>query len=401
MGTKVGAVPEGEGGRVVISRDGDLGSEPKRRGPGRLWSEENEGDTMTSKIRTVLVSVCLTALGCSASMQDDLVRDVVIERARSVSDFGDAPGLQVLICGSAGPVAAPGRASNCVAVAAGGKIYVVDVGAGSAASLGRLRVRMPKVAGVLLTHFHSDHITELGELNLQSWAQGRSAPLPVYGPTGVTKVVDGFNLAYEQSRGYRVAHHGADFLEPGVGRLAARPFAIPAETPGASTIVFEDGGLTVRAFSVSHAPVSPAVGYRFDYEGRSVFITGDTAKSKNVIDAAKDTDVLVHDAMAHHIIHTMEQVSGELGLTRQQHIAHDIPDYHASVVEAAEVANEANARLLVLYHLVPPPVNFLTESVFLRGVDDVRDHDVILSSDGLLIDLPPRSTEIRESMLGD
>lgn len=350
--------------------------------------------------RNALLALTLATLGCTAGMQDDLMRDVIVERMNQASDFAGGPGLEVLICGSAGPIPSPGRASNCVAVAAGGKIYIVDVGAGSAASLGRLLVPIPKVAGVLLTHFHSDHITELGELNLQSWAQGRSGPLPVYGPAGVTKVVDGFNTAYEQSRGYRVAHHGADFLDPDVGLLAARPFATPADTQGSSTVVLRDGGLTIRAFSVAHAPVSPAVGYRFDYEGRSVFITGDTAKSPNVVAAAENVDVLIHDAMAHHMVHSMEQIAGEMGRERQQHIAHDIPDYHASVVEAAEVANEAHAKLLVLYHLVPPPQNFVTESVFLRGLDEVRDSDVIVSSDGLLIDLPPRSTEIRESMLG-
>lgn len=345
-------------------------------------------------MRKLLLLLWVTA-ACTPAMQDDMMRDIAKERVSTTPAFLDEPGLQVLICGSAGPINAPGRASACAAVIAGRKIWIVDVGAGSAANFAQWGIPMSDLGGILLTHFHSDHITELGEYNLQSWAAGRDTPLAVYGPEGVADVVDGFNQAYEQSRSYRTAHHGADFLDPAVGLLAAKPFAVPSgPTPGEMTTVFERDGLVVRAFSVAHQPVSPAVGYRFDYEGRSVVVTGDTSKSAAVVAAAKGVDVLVHDAMAHHVIAIAEEVAEEQGRARNARIAHDIPEYHASAVQAAEVANEADAKLLVLYHLVPPPTNFIVERVFLRGVDDVRDEGIVVSHDGLLVELPPRSEEI-------
>lgn len=345
--------------------------------------------------------VALSSAACTASFQDGIVRDVVEEQVATPSAVDlDQPGLQALVCGSGGPLPAPERAAACIAVVAGGRIYVVDVGAGSSENLGRWRLPMDRLAGVLLSHFHSDHITELGEYNLQSWAAGRATPLPVYGPQGVEKVVDGFNLAYEQSRGYRTAHHGADFLDPDVGLLAPHPFPIgPDAKPGTEVVVLEHDGLVIRAFSVAHEPVAPAVGYRFDYRGRSVVITGDTSASPAVAHAAKKADVLFHDAMAHHLIAVANEAAREGGRERNERITADIPEYHASAVEAAEIANQADVKLLVLYHLVPPPPSYLVETVFLRGVDDVRERGVILASDGLLLQLPPDSGAIDQSMV--
>lgn len=343
----------------------------------------------------------LSMAGCTA-LQNRAAEFIVEDRlAASLDPLFERPGLQVFLCGSSGPLGDPDRAAACVGVIAGGKFYLIDAGAGSAENLMLWQVPMNRLGGVLLTHFHSDHITELGEFNLQSWVTGRDARLPVFGPQGVEKVVEGFNGAYELSRGYRTAHHGADFLDPDVGLLEARPFGIGPKSPvGSSVTVLERDGLTVRAFAVDHAPVSPAVAYRFDYEGRSVFVTGDANATPIIAEAARGADVLVHDAMAKHLIGQGRKVAQRLGLSRPAHIMGDIPTYHASAVDAARVANDAGARVLVLYHLVPPPTSYVAEQAFLQGVDDVRSDNVVLGSDGLLLTLPPRSDVIEESRLG-
>lgn len=103
------------------------------------------------------------ATACTPAMQDDMMRDIAAERVSTTPAFLDEPGLQVLICGAAGPIGAPGRASACAAVIAGGKIWIVDVGAGSAANFAPWGIPMSDLGGILLTHLHSDHITELGE----------------------------------------------------------------------------------------------------------------------------------------------------------------------------------------------------------------------------------------------
>jgi len=282
-----------------------------------------------------------------------------------------------------------------VAVFAGGRFWVVDTGPGSWNRFALWQVDGRNIAGILFTHFHSDHIGELGEFNLQTWAAGRSGPLAVYGPPGVERVVAGFAEAYALDTGYRIAHHGRDLLPPEVGRMDARVVPGPAEGTGPA-VVLQDGGLAITAFAVTHTPVRPAYGYRFDYRGRSVVVSGDTVKDAGLIAAAKGADVLVHEAQANHLVALMREEAQKTGRARIAKILGDIPTYHTSPVEAAQAANEAGVRLLVLYHLTPPPPAApLVERMFVRGVDAVRPGHWVLADDGLLITLPIASDAVR------
>ena len=130
--------------------------------------------------------------------------------------------LRVAVCGSSAPLPSAARAKACVAVFAGGKFYVVDSGPESVESLVTWGIPLSEIGGVLLTHFHSDHIGDLGELNLQTWAGGRPGPLPVYGGPGVERVVNGFNDAYRLDQGYRTAHHGDKVMPPPTWPMVAR-----------------------------------------------------------------------------------------------------------------------------------------------------------------------------------
>jgi ribonuclease Z len=209
-------------------------------------------------------------------------------------------------------------------------------------------------------------------------------------------VVAGFSEAYALDMGYRAAHHGADFMSPAIGRMQAAPIAFAEGRT--SEIVHDADGLRITAFLVDHAPIAPAVGYRFDWRGRSVAVSGDTVKSANLIAAAKDADVLVHEAQANQIVKTLAEVAASRR-PRMAKIFTDIPSYHTTPVEAAEAANQANVKLLVLSHLTPPPTNAFVERVFLRGVSDARASGWVLADDGLLVTLPADSESVRTSEL--
>ena len=337
----------------------------------------------------------LVVTSCTQAVQDRLIDQAISNRLVDQVDPLAGDGLQVLICGSGSPLPSREAAGPCVAVAAGGRVWIVDAGDGSADNLQLWGVSGNSIAGILLTHFHSDHIAEIPEMNLQSWVAGRQDALPVYGPVGVTDVVDGFQLAYKHSHQYRTEHHGADFLDTNIGELRAVPFGIGAgDPPGTEVEVFASEGLRVRAIKVAHAPVDPAVAYRFDYRGRSVVISGDTTASDAVVTLSRDADVLVHEALAAHLIRRLSVIAGEAGRSRVAKIAHDITDYHATPVEVAEIANRSNVGLLAYYHMVPYPDNFAIKQAWLRGVSDVRPTGVETGFDGLLIDLPPDSKEI-------
>jgi ribonuclease Z len=343
------------------------------------------------------LAVLLAALGFAA-LRVPAVEDLVVARVLAAAAgtqraelFAD-DALRVFFCGTSSPLPHATRAKACVAVFAAGRFYVVDVGPGSWNKLALARVDASRVGGIFLTHFHSDHIGELGEFDLQTWVAGRPGPLPVFGPPGVEHVVAGFEEAYALDAEYRIAHHGADFIPPERGRMEAHPIELRG---GAPAVVLEEGGLRISAFAVDHAPIRPAYGYRFDWRGRSVAVSGDTVKSPSLVAAAHGVDVLVHEAQANHLIAQIGEAAQAAGRPRPAKIMHDIPSYHTTPVEAAAVANEAGARLLVLYHLNPPPPAALFERVFVRGVAAARAGDWLVADDGLLLELPLDGGEIR------
>ena len=277
---------------------------------------------------------------------------------------------------------------------AGGRFWVVDTGPGSWNRLALWRVDGRHIGGVLLTHFHSDHIGELGEFNMQTWVAGRERPLRVFGPPGVERVVAGFTEAYALDSGYRTAHHGADFLPPDVGRMEA--VLIPVRRRGRDRRWCSTRAACGSPPSPSTTRRSrPAYGYRFDYRGRSVVVSGDTVKDA---DARRGGEAAPTSSCTRRRRTTWSpccaRQAQRSGRDRIAKILGDIPSYHTSPVEAAEVANAAGVKLLVLYHLTPPPTAGLVERAFVRGVDAVRPKGWVLADDGLLITLPADATTI-------
>jgi ribonuclease Z len=304
-----------------------------------------------------------------------------------------ADGLHVGLCGAGSPLPDPERSGPCVVVIAGKQVYVVDSGAGSPENLARMRVPQGSIEAVLLTHFHSDHIDGLGELMMQRWVNGaHTEPLPVYGPHGVAQVVDGFNRAYAQDAAYRVAHHGDATVPASGAGGAARPFALP--TDGRDTPVLERAGLVVTAFRVDHEPIDPAIGYRFDYGGRSVVVSGDTTKSANLQRVAQDVDLLVHEALSAELVGNITRAARVQGRANLAKITTDSLSYHATPVEAAEIARDAGAGHLLYYHVVPPLPLYPLREAFLDGVDEVYAGPVTLGVDGTFVSLPSGSEAI-------
>src|SRR5436190_6007637 len=170
------------------------------------------------------------------------------------TDLFDDKALRVIVCGTSSPLPDANRAKSCVVVIAGGRAYVVDTGPESWKTLALMNFPGARIAAVLLTHFHSDHIGDLGEFRMQTWVGGRRQPLSVFVPEGVAQVVAGFNQAYALDDGYRTAHHGADIMPPDAAPLVAKTFALPdrATKPGELVFLLQQDGLTISAFEVDH-----------------------------------------------------------------------------------------------------------------------------------------------------
>ena len=289
--------------------------------------------------------------------------------------------LHVILCGTGSPLADPERASSCTAIVAGSEFVLIDIGPGSWRKADLLQLPLAELSAVVLTHFHSDHIGDLGEAITMSWVGGRTKPLEVFGPPGVEKVVDGFQLAYQQDAGYRTEHHSLEFL-PAAGATAKGVAVEP------NKVVFDRNGLRIVAFAVKHEPVRPAYGYRIEYRGRKVIITGDTSKSEEVVRQAAGADLLIHDALSKTMIGAAASMAEGFGQQRRAKMARDIVLYHASPVEAAQTAAAAKVATLVLTHIVPALRNEAQQKQFLSGTQEAFSGKIVLGRDGMRFDLP-------------
>jgi ribonuclease Z len=336
-------------------------------------------------LRFVIGLSLLALTGCERLM------DRAAERAMTRVDESvlRSPDLQVVLCGTGSPIADPDRAGPCTAVIAGGHFFLVDVGPGSWETVDLANLPTGHLEGVFLTHFHSDHIGDLGEAETQSWIAGRTQPLDLYGPPGVARIASGLALVYAGDVDARVAHHGDAYMPRASATFAPHEIALGPE-PDAAAVAYERDGLRVTMFRVDHRPVEPAVGYRFDWKGRSVVISGDTRKSGSVIEHAKGADLLIHEALDAGLVGRAQAAAKRLGMDRLAKLAGDIPTYHTSPREAGEVAREAGVAHLVLTHLVPAPRNALMERSFMHGVHESFDGEATLGEDGMRFALAPR-----------
>jgi len=300
-------------------------------------------------------------------------------------------GLHIGLCGTGSPLPDPIRAGPCNIIIAGKQIFVVDIGEGGTRNISLMGINTGKIDALLLTHFHSDHIDGIGPLMLMRWTNASAnKPLSVYGPTGLVPIIDGFNAAYSKDHDYRVKHHGEKIMPPkGAGALA-KPFTIGSN----SKLIFKRKELKITAFKVNHDPIKPAIGYRFDYKGRSLVISGDTARSKALEQASKGADLLVHEALQPNMVKEITNALNRKGLDNITAVTRDILDYHASPEDAAASAKAAGVKQLVLSHIVPSLPSRYFYPAFLGDAHDHYDGPIIIGEDGMFFTLPANSNAI-------
>lgn len=295
-------------------------------------------------------------------------------------------GLHALFCGTGSPLPDRSRAGPCFAAIAGEHVFVFDAGEGAAETLTMMGVSPGDIDAVFLTHLHSDHFDGLAPLALQHWANAAAQqPLRVVGPEGTARVAGGLNEAYAIDRGFRVAHHGEEVMPPSGFGLAAEEFTI---APGAPQhVVHEADGVRIIAFPVNHPPVLHAVGYRIEYAGRSIVVSGDTARSSSLARAARGADLLVHEALSTELNQIMQDAANDAGRRNVGAIFHDILSYHSSPEDAGATAQEARVGALALTHFLPPTPVAGLDRVFVRAAKTTFDGPVWAMRDGDVISL--------------
>jgi ribonuclease BN (tRNA processing enzyme) len=216
-----------------------------------------------------------------------------------------------------------------------GRRIVVDCGLGVTRGLVQAGVSLRDLDAIFITHLHSDHLLELGPLVHTAWVTGLQTPVHIYGPKGLRAYWDGFMASMAYDNHLRAVDDGR----------------VPLETLVRITEIDEGviafDGMQVRGLRVKHPPVDQAMAYRFD-GSKSITFSGDTTYFPPLAAFAKNSDVLIHEAMLPEGIEViLQKTGGGDKLRAHLHASHTVVD------DAAKIARDAGVGHLVLNHLVP------------------------------------------------
>ena len=248
--------------------------------------------------------------------------------------------MRAVLLGTGSPPPNPGRRGPATLLTLGAERFLVDAGSGVGNQLVQAGVRPYDWPRVFITHHHSDHVVDLGHLLITRWIVGQNAPFEVWGPAGTARQMD--KLLDYMHWDIEVRRHHMVRRDPPAVRV----------TEVEEGKILDAGGVTVSAFVVEHGPVKPALGYRFEGGGRSVVVSGDTRPSENLMRWSRGVDCLVHECCE------MTRTSWVPGCgwpTIEEKIR-DLASYHTQPEDIGRVAAGAEAKKLVISHLMPGSV---------------------------------------------
>ncbi|MEE6138013.1 ribonuclease Z [Mycobacterium sp. 050128] len=279
--------------------------------------------------------------------------------------------IEITLLGTGSPIPDPNRAGPATLVRAGGQVFLVDCGRGVLQRAAAVGVGAAGLSALLLTHLHSDHIGDLGDVLITRWITTFTpdpAPFPIIGPPGTAETVEATLKAFGHDIGYRIAHHDDLNTPPAI--------EVHEYTEGP---VWDRDGVSIRVAPTDHRPVAPTIGFRVDADGASAVLAGDTVPCAGLDELAAGAGALVHTVIRKDIVTQIPQ-------QRLQ----DICDYHSSVEEAAATAARAGVGTLVMTHYVPALVPGQEEQWRTLAAKEFGGR-IELGDDLHRVEVPPRS----------
>lgn len=276
----------------------------------------------------------------------------------------------ILLGTGGGPRPKKNVSAPAQAVVVDGTVYVVDCGDGVARQLVAAGLTLPSLRHVFITHHHSDHNADYGNLLLLAWAAGLRTPVDTWGPPPLERMTKLFLDMNDADITTRIADEGRVPLAP----------LVRAHDVASGGLVMQDERVKVSAAVVPHPPVTPSFAYRFDTADRSIVISGDTAKSDALIALARNADVLVHEAL---YLPAVDRIVGSIpnATTLKQHII----DSHTAVEDCGRVAQAAGVKTLVLSHFVPADDPAVTDEMWIAAARAHFRGTVIVGKDLMVV----------------
>lgn len=281
--------------------------------------------------------------------------------------------IKVTLLGSGSPPPVMDRFGPSILIEAGEQKLLFDAGRGCLQRLTQMKVKYREVQGVFFTHLHSDHLVGFPDLWLTGWLNGRrDTPLEVWGPRGTEKMISHLEQAFD----YDIKIRLYDDRPPPDG-------VIILAQDIKEGVVYERDGAKVTAFEVDHKPVKPAFGYRIDYGGRSVVLSGDTGVSENLVRNAKGVDLLIHD-----VVSPESLFRAQYDLER----ARTILAHHVTPSQAGEIFSQVKPRLAVYSHIVLPSA---LEHELIAPARKSYSGPLEIGEDMMVIEVGPKKIEVR------
>ncbi len=244
--------------------------------------------------------------------------------------------MRVVTLGTGSPLPDPNRAGPSTLVSVDDQHLLIDCGRGVLMRLAAAGVGAAQLSAVLITHLHSDHLTDLNDVITTRWISTfEPTPLTVVGPPGTQAVVNSIESMLRADTAYRLAHHDD---------LTEAPITEVIELTEGPVVLL--GSPRITAAPTDHRPVEPSVAYRIEHDGHAVVLAGDTVPCTGLDSLCRGADILVHTAIRADLI-------ANIPIAR----LNDVCDYHSSIEQAADTAERAGVSVLVLTHHVPahPP----------------------------------------------
>jgi ribonuclease BN (tRNA processing enzyme) len=299
-----------------------------------------------------------------------LIAALPFSRARAL-DLSSAEKSRLILLGTAGgPTPKPNRAAPSQVIIVNGAAYVIDCGNGVARQMVLADIRLGSIRSIFITHQHSDHTADYGNLLLLSWATDLATRVHTYGPPPLEKMTRQFLALNDVDIKTRMADEG---------RPALAPLIAPHEITSAG-LVMQDDNVKVTAALVEHPPMAPAFAYRFDCPDRSIVISGDTRPSRALVDLARGADVLVHEVMHVPSIDSLIARDSNARTLRAHLLAS-----HTTTEQVGMLATEAQVKTLVLSHFVPGGHPFVKDEVWYEAVRPYFSGNLIVGRDLLEI----------------
>ncbi len=272
----------------------------------------------------------------------------------------------VLLGTAGGPTPKPNRAAPAQAIVVRDSVYIIDCGNGTARQIVLAGLKPGAIRSVFLTHHHSDHNADYGNLLLLAWAGTLSTPVDTFGPPPIKRMTRQFLALNDYDIKTRIADEG----RPPLGPLI-RPHEITA-----AGVIYTDANVRVTAALVNHPPVVPSFAFRFDCPDRSIVFSGDTAPSPNLVALARGADVLVHEVM--HLPSIDALLASETNAPRlREHLLAS----HSTTEQVGRIATQAGVKTLVLSHFVPGGYPFVADEIWADAVRPFFSGTIIVGKD--------------------